>query len=172
MSTWSRLEQTQPSAAPRPATREREEGTPMATSTREDLATGPAATSDLLLGGGAEFEGRLTFAGTVRIDAKFKGSIETNDVLVVGQNARIDAEISCGTVIVYGEVNGTIEARSGIELRSPARVRGDIKTPSLTIEKGVVFQGHSRMVESEPGSPMKALAADPPLRGPDESPGS
>ena len=172
MSTWSRLEETQPSAAPRPATREREEGNTMATSMREDLATGPTATGDLLLGHGAEFEGKLTFAGTLRIDATFKGSIATNDVLVVGQNARIDAEISCGTVIVYGEVNGSIEARNGIELRSPARVRGDIQTPSLTIEKGVVFQGRSRMVESQPGSPTKALAAEPPRRGPEESPGS
>ncbi len=176
MSIWNRLEQsakeTQPSAAPRPPTREREEGTPMANSKREDLATGPTAPSDLLLGQGAEFEGKLTFAGTVRIDAKFKGSIKTNDVLVVGQNAKIEAEISCGTVIVYGEVVGNIDARAGIEFRNPARVRGDIQTPSLMIEKGVVFQGQSRMAEAGLGSPMKALA-DPPGREPeDESSGS
>jgi len=43
------------------------------------------------------FEGKLTFAGTVRIDASFVGTIVTNDVLVVGEAARIDANITCGT---------------------------------------------------------------------------
>ncbi|HEU4385630.1 MAG TPA: polymer-forming cytoskeletal protein [Anaeromyxobacteraceae bacterium] len=137
----------------------------MATSKRDDLQTGPTASGDLLLGQGAEFEGKLTFAGTVRIDAKFKGSITTNDVLVVGQNATIDAEITCGTVIVYGEVNGNIHAKSGVEFRSPARVRGDIETPSLLIEKGVFFHGQSKMADLERSSPLKKVGADAPAGG-------
>ena len=131
----------------------------MATSRREDLPIGPTAAGDLLLGQGAEFEGKLTFAGTVRIDARFKGSITTNDVLVVGQGAKIDAEITCGTVIVHGEVNGNIHARTAIELHSPARVRGDIETPSLSIEKGAFFQGQSKMAEPGRGSPVKVAGA-------------
>jgi cytoskeletal protein CcmA (bactofilin family) len=156
MTFWTR--QAEPS-------HEKEE-IPMAMMKRDEL---PAATSgqpagDLLLGAGAEFEGKLTFAGTVRIDAKFKGSIVTNDVLVVGEHARIDADITCGTVIVYGEVNGNISAKIAIELRHPARVRGDIETRSLLVEKGVLFQGHSKMIEPEPGSPVKMVGADPPGR--------
>lgn len=120
----------------------------------------PAASGDLLLGHGAEFEGKLTFAGTVRIDAKFKGSIFTNDVLVVGEHARIDADITCGTVIVHGEVNGNIKAKAAVELRHPARVRGDIESPSLVIEKGVLFQGECRMAGAErPTAPMKPLSS-------------
>ncbi len=126
---------------------------------REDaMTTMPPATGDLLLGHGAEFEGKLTFAGTVRIDARFKGSIHTNDVLVVGENARIDAEISCGTVIVHGEVNGNIKAKTAVELRHPARMRGNVESPSLVIEKGVVFQGESRLAGAE-RAPAKANGA-------------
>lgn len=109
----------------------------------------PAATSDLLLGAGAEFEGKLTFRGTVRIDALFKGSIFTNDVLVVGEHARIDAEINCGTVIVHGEVNGNIKAKSSVELLGAARVKGDVETPSVRLDKGAILNGAVRM----PGSP-------------------
>jgi cytoskeletal protein CcmA (bactofilin family) len=137
----------------------------MPTSKREDLPTGPSPSGDLLLGHGAEFEGKLTFAGTVRIDARFKGSITTNDVLVVGQSAKIDAEITCGTVIVYGEVNGNIHAKTGIELRQPGRVRGDIETPSLVVEKGAFFQGQSRMAEPERTSPMRMVGAEPTTGG-------
>jgi cytoskeletal protein CcmA (bactofilin family) len=121
------------------------EGSSMATTKRDDPTPTSGGGGDLLLGAGAEFEGKLTFAGTVRIDAKFKGTIVTNDVLVVGDRARIDADITCGTVIIHGEVNGNIRAKNGVELHAPAKVRGDIETPSLSLERGVVFQGQTTM---------------------------
>ncbi len=144
-----------------------EEGNAMGISKREDGTPGAGGSGDLLLGAGAEFEGKLTFAGTVRIDAKFKGSIVTNDVLVVGDSARIDADISCGTVIVYGEVNGNIKAKSAVELHAPAKVRGDVETPSLSIEKGAFFQGQSSM----PGE-RAPLAARPASAGARSGPAS
>lgn len=160
MAFWTKQEQAdKQGAGPAPqqsTTRDREEGSPMI-STRSDAATTAPTTGDLLLGPGAEFEGKLTFAGTVRIDAKFKGSISTNDVLVVGEHARLDAEITCGTVIVYGEVNGNITAKAAVELHYPARLKGDVETPSLMIEKGVVFQGNTRMEGAEKGAPVKAV---------------
>jgi cytoskeletal protein CcmA (bactofilin family) len=138
----------------------RQGGDPMGISKREEANPAAAAGGDLLLGVGAEFEGKLTFAGTVRIDAKFKGSIVTNDVLVVGDRARIDADITCGTVIVHGEVNGNIKAKTAVELHAPARVRGDVETPSFSMEKGVVFQGQSTMpAETAPSPAARPLAA-------------
>jgi cytoskeletal protein CcmA (bactofilin family) len=102
-------------------------------------------TSDLLLGAGAEFEGKLTFRGTVRIDAQLKGSITTNDVLVVGENARIDAEITCGTIVVEGQVNGNVKAKTAVEVRRSGKIRGDIETPSIFVEKGAFLQGEVKM---------------------------
>src|SRR5690349_10607681 len=104
-----------------------------------------AASSDLLLGRGVHFEGKLTFSGTVRIDASFVGTIVTNDVLVVGEAARIDANITCGTIVVHGEVNGNIQAKAGVEIHGSAKVRGDVETPALVVEKGAFFQGACRM---------------------------
>jgi cytoskeletal protein CcmA (bactofilin family) len=105
----------------------------------------PGAATDLLLGRGVRFEGKLTFAGTVRIDASFVGTIVTSDVLVVGEAARIDANITCGTIVVHGEVNGNIQAKTGVEILGTAKVRGDLDTPSLVVEKGAFFQGACRM---------------------------
>ncbi len=114
---------------------------------KRDETPGAAGSSDLnaLLGRGSEFEGKLTFEGTVRIDGKFTGTITTGDVLVVGEGAKVSAEISCGTIIIHGEVNGNIRAKSAIELHHPAKVRGNMETPSLMIEKGVLFEGQSKM---------------------------
>src|SRR5512141_1883460 len=75
----------------------REEAATPAPAPRRDEPVHPAAQpSDLLLGPGAEFDGKLTFRGTLRIDAKFTGSIVTDDVLVIGEHARMSAEIACG----------------------------------------------------------------------------
>ncbi len=138
----------------------------MAMLKRDDVST-PPGSSDLnaLLGRGSEFEGKLTFEGTVRIDGKFTGSIVTNDVLVVGEGAKVSAEITCGTIIVHGEVNGNIRAKSAIELHHPAKVRGNIETPSIMIEKGVLFEGQAKMenLTFDNKAPAKAAAAPPPI---------
>ena len=119
----------------------------MAMLKRDDITSTPAASSDLnaLLGRGSEFEGKLTFEGTVRIDGKFTGTIVSGDVLVVGEGAKISAEISCGTIIVHGEVAGNIRAKNAVELHHPAKMRGNIESPSLMVEKGVIFEGQSKM---------------------------
>ncbi len=143
-------------AEPIPPPPKREEPQPMPMLKRDDVPT-TAASSDLnaLLGRGSEFDGKLTFEGTVRIDGKFTGSIVTNDVLVVGEGAKISAEITCGTIIVHGEVNGNIRAKNAIELHHPARVRGNVETPSLMVEKGVLFEGQSKMENIDKGAPAR-----------------
>jgi cytoskeletal protein CcmA (bactofilin family) len=120
-----------------------------------------ATTSDLnaLLGRGSEFEGKLAFEGKVRIDGTFSGEISTNDTLHIGEGAKVSAEISCGTVVVEGEVVGNIKATGAVELHRPAKVRGDITTPSLSIEKGVVFEGRSKMESLEASNVVNLRAA-------------
>jgi cytoskeletal protein CcmA (bactofilin family) len=98
-----------------------------------------------LLGRGSEFEGKLTFEGTVRIDGKLSGEIFSEDVLVVGEGAQVNAEIEVGVIIVEGNVTGNIRAKRAVELHAPARVKGNIETPSLYIDKGVIFEGFSKM---------------------------
>src|SRR5262247_4211045 len=98
-----------------------------------------------LLGKGSEFEGKLTFEGQVRIDGKFTGQIFTKDTLVIGEGAKVNAEINAGTVIVNGAVEGNIRATQLIELHTPGRVKGNLETPTLSMEKGVIFEGGCKM---------------------------
>lgn len=98
-----------------------------------------------LLGKGSEFEGKLTFEGQVRIDGKFSGQIFTKDTLVIGDGARVNAEITAGTVIVNGVVEGNIRASQMIELHQPGRIKGNLETPALAIDRGVIFEGSCKM---------------------------
>lgn len=98
-----------------------------------------------LLGRGSEFEGKLSFEGTVRVDGKLSGEIFTDDVLIIGEGAEVHAEINVGAVVIEGTVHGNIHAKRSVEIHTPARVRGNISTPSLSIDKGVIFDGQCQM---------------------------
>ena len=97
---------------------------------------------------GCEFEGKLTFEGTLRIGGNFKGRIFTHDILVIGESAKVEAEIEAGIVIITGDVQGNIIAKNRVEIHQPAVFRGNIKTPSLQVDEGVIFEGSSQMIRN------------------------
>ncbi len=98
-----------------------------------------------LLDKGCSFEGKLTFDGTVQINGDFRGEIFSDGTLVVGTEARVHAKVLVDTLIVYGKIEGQIEAKSRIEMHVPAMITADLKTKHLSIEEGVVFQGACHM---------------------------
>lgn len=112
----------------------------MAMTTREDLRAGHDE-AEMRLGPGVELDGKLRFTGTVRIDSTFRGSIVTEDVVIVGERARIEASITCGTAVVNGAVTGNIDAANAVEVTSTGRVRGDVETPTLAVERGALLEG-------------------------------
>jgi cytoskeletal protein CcmA (bactofilin family) len=112
-----------------------------------------------LLGRGASFEGKLTFDGTVRIDGRFKGEVFSDDTLVIGEGAVVEAEIEIGEVIIQGTVVGNVKAKRSIEIHAPGRVKGDLHTPTLQIDKGVIFEGRSFMEAANGG--LKPPAVKP-----------
>jgi cytoskeletal protein CcmA (bactofilin family) len=118
-----------------------------------------SAASDVkaFLGKGSEFEGKLIFHDTVRIDGSFKGEIASKDTLIIGDGAVVKAEIEVGRAIVSGNVEGSIMARERLEIHPPARVSGSIKTPKLIVVEGAIFEGNCRMVnvEEEKGEETK-----------------
>ena len=70
--------------------------------------------------------------------------------LVVGESARVEADIDCGTVSIRGSVTGRVQGRERIEVLAGARVQGSLVSPKLVIEEGAFFQGDCDM------SPAKA----------------
>ncbi|MBN1961189.1 MAG: polymer-forming cytoskeletal protein [Deltaproteobacteria bacterium] len=98
-----------------------------------------------ILGPESSFEGKLVFEGTVRIDGNFKGQIKTDNVLVIGPGARVEADLEIGSVVINGEVIGDIIAKQVVEIHAPGKLRGNVTTPQLMIAKGVIFEGSCKM---------------------------
>jgi cytoskeletal protein CcmA (bactofilin family) len=157
-----------------------------AASARPGASGNPRPTEiNALLGRGTHFEGKLFFEGRVRIDGSFSGQIRGEDVLVIGEGAKVTGEVHVATCIVTGgEVEANIRARDAIELYAPAKVVGALHAPAIFIDRGVQFDGTCKMAPLDddpddsahapspeggraeldaPGAPAKALAlgADP-----------
>ena len=97
------------------------------------------------VGKGVEFKGTISYNGTVRIDGTLDGEIHTEGVLLVGEEAVITAKVTAGTIVCKGKITGDVVAKEKIKLRAPAVINGGIKTPMLSIEEGVLFNGTLEM---------------------------
>ena len=97
------------------------------------------------VGEGVQFKGVINYQGTVRIDGQLEGEIYTAGVLIIGQGAVIEAKVEAGTIICKGKIVGDIVAREKIQLMSPAVLNGSMKTPSLSMEEDVLFNGTCKM---------------------------
>jgi len=96
---------------------------------------------------GTNVTGELEFAGTLRIDGNFQGSISAGDNLVIGEHAVVHADIKVGEIEIHGQFFGSIEAKTRVEVFPSGRVRGDIHTPVLSVNPGAVMDGGVRMAE-------------------------
>lgn len=98
------------------------------------------------LGADSHIEGTVEFQGTIRLDGRVKGKILSNSgTLIVGEKAVIHADIYVDSIVVMGQVNGTIDAKSRVEVYPPGRVNGDIEAGVISIEPGGVFTGNCSM---------------------------
>jgi len=119
----------------------------------------PARANDLsaFIDEASEIEGKYTFSGTVMLNGKFKGEIFSNDTLIIGEKAVVNASIRAGVILINGEVVGNVLGTERVELRGAARVFGDVEAPVVIVEEGVLFEGHCRMTKPRPSETPAAV---------------
>jgi cytoskeletal protein CcmA (bactofilin family) len=126
-----------------------------------------------LLGRGTRFEGKLAFEGRVRIDGYFRGEIYSEDVLILGEGADVEANIEVATLIVRGgSLRGRVHATRLIEIYPPGRVFGELRAPQVFVDKGVHFEGSCSMTEASGAEGAEGMAregAGPETSGPQAS---
>jgi cytoskeletal protein CcmA (bactofilin family) len=88
---------------------------------------------------GCEFEGQLTFSGVVRLNGKFRGTIDSDDILIVGDTAQVEGRLRVGSIIVGGRVSGEIYSKHRVEILATGLVEGLIEAPILIAHEGAVL---------------------------------
>jgi cytoskeletal protein CcmA (bactofilin family) len=104
---------------------------------------------------GSEFNGELKFRGSFRVDGAFKGKIDSEDVLIIGDKGKVEAEVNAGFVIINGEFRGNINAAERVEIHERGRVFGTIVVPKLVVVEGAYLQAHCQTSEYA-GSPARS----------------
>jgi cytoskeletal protein CcmA (bactofilin family) len=97
------------------------------------------------IGKDTEFEGKLRFYGTIRIDGQFRGEIMGEGTLIVGEGAIIESDIHVSQIFNSGRIQGDVTADNKIEIRAPGKILGNIQAPSIVINEGATIEGNCRM---------------------------
>jgi cytoskeletal protein CcmA (bactofilin family) len=98
-------------------------------------------TSNCVIGEGSIFDGRFYVNGSILIEGKFQGDIKTDDQLVVGPTGKVKTDIVARRVTIAGTLIGNIIASEEVNLLHTGKVLGNISTPRLTVEPGVLTEG-------------------------------
>jgi cytoskeletal protein CcmA (bactofilin family) len=113
--------------------------------------------SNCIIGEGSVFEGKFFVSGSIRIDGKFAGEIKTNDQLIIGPTGKVKTDITARSVTVAGVLIGNINALEEVNLVQSGKILGNIKTPRLNVEEGVISQGEILLTDSKTESIKKII---------------
>ena len=94
-----------------------------------------------IIGENSYFTGNFHINGSLRIDGRFEGKCLQAEQLYIGAHGKIKTNINAMSVIVEGLVIGNINATNRVLLMPTAKILGDIKTPELIMQKGVILEG-------------------------------
>lgn len=117
-----------------------------------------ATTPQSVIAAEAEITGTIKTSGSIRLDGKLEGELNCGGDAVIGKSATIKGNLTVNTASIAGSVTGNITARDRIEMKSTARVMGDIKAKRLAVEDGVTFVGKSEVNPS--GGPAPTVAPE------------
>jgi cytoskeletal protein CcmA (bactofilin family) len=118
------------------------------------------------LGEGTRFKGDLSFRGAFRVDGRLEGESVRGEVLIIGEQGHVDAEVQVQILRASGRMQGNVTATRWAELLQPSHVTGTIRTPRLTIWRGAIFNGKCEMPppqcrDAEADQPAEDAASTP-----------
>ncbi len=113
---------------------------------------------ETILGTGAYMEGTLRVQGDARIEGHFKGKIQVDGNLTVGEHGQVEGEIHAKNAVVNGYVKGELYVEEKVEFQANARFEGEVECKGLIVHDGVTFDGTCYMSKKKSQQPEPFLA--------------
>jgi len=98
--------------------------------------------SRTVIGNTIEVEGEVQGAEELVVQGRLKGTILEGKSVVIEKSGQVEAQISAGSVRVFGRLDGRVEAKERVEIDAEGRMNGDIKSPRISIAEGAHYKGH------------------------------
>lgn len=115
----------------------------------QDATFDPTTNADTVVGATVKIQGDLNSDGNISIQGQVKGTVNTKQGVYVSDGAIITANVTAGTAVVAGQVQGNIQVSGQLVLQSTARITGDISCSVLRVEDGALFTGKCSMGDSQ-----------------------
>lgn len=106
-----------------------------------NFASTPIAPAHTIIARGVRVEGEFRSQGNVTIEGELIGSLTCGGHLIIGPEATIQASIQAEEATISGGVQGNVQTTRKLELKSTARVKGDIVADMVAIEAGACLEG-------------------------------
>ena len=129
--------------------------------TRPQPAVAPKAAVEIetVLGPNTSIQGDIRSSGGGRIDGDFGGTLDIAGNLVIGEHAKVIADITANNVQVQGTVQGDITAKR-LEILDTGKLWGDIAVDSFVLADGGFYHGQSKM-QSDVQPPLLEAPGEP-----------
>ena len=112
------------------------------------------------IGKSVVIKGELNGSEDLTIEGRVEGTIDLREnVLTIGPNGKIKAQVFAKIVIVLGAVTGNITASEKIDIRDGGTVEGDLVSPRVGISEGAHFRGTVDMQKKQ--QPLQAVPQRP-----------
>jgi cytoskeletal protein CcmA (bactofilin family) len=113
------------------------------------------------IGKSVVIKGELSGSEDLTIEGQVDGKIELRqNVLTIGPNGKIKAQVFAKSVVILGEVTGNVTASEKVDIRDNGSVDGDIAAPRVAIAEGAHFRGSIDMQRSGKGDQKSESKAD------------
>jgi cytoskeletal protein CcmA (bactofilin family) len=105
---------------------------------------------DTILSPDIDFSGTLNFEKPFLIRGKVSGEISARGLLVIDEEAVVNANINASRVIIRGKVKGDVNAAEKVEVTITGKLAGNVTAPEIFMETGCVFNGRCTMTVKNP----------------------
>lgn len=120
----------------------------------------PPVGFETVIGASCTLEGALKSSANVRLDGTFTGTLEIAGNVLVGETAKINADINARNISIAGAVRGNVSGRK-VQLLRTGRIWGDIRAQALTTEEGAFIDGKiTIMTQETTPEPVAEVAED------------
>jgi len=101
----------------------------------------PPARAAASIGKSTRIRGEVFSEEELYFDGEIEGSIEVRNLLTIGPNGKVKANVKAKELVVRGSIQGGVEAIDRISIMNGASIVGDVKTAGIVIEDGAYFKG-------------------------------
>ena len=105
---------------------------------------------DTILSSDINFSGTLNFEKPFLIRGRVSGDIVAHGLLVVDEEAVVEANINASRVVIRGSVKGDVTASEKVEVTITGKLRGNVTAPEIFMETGCLFNGRCTMTDKNP----------------------